>query len=154
MAEISNDESSAPIFARAQAGFSQAIDGIFGMLSPSALRWSAAALVALLVGQAIVIGVLLGPGGNGPDQYRTATGQEGPVTTGTYVLVRFNDTATAQQINQFLDQENAVIVDGPKPGGLYKIRISESNFSQQELKERLEKILSYRGTIGRVFQTE
>jgi anti-sigma factor RsiW len=43
---------------------------------------------------------------------------------GSHVLVRFTSSATASEITQFLDANKASVVDGPKPGGLYRLRVA------------------------------
>jgi hypothetical protein len=49
-------------------------------------------------------------------------------------------------VNKFLDDRGAAIVDGPMPGGLYRVRVAEGSVSRPEL-ARLVKELEAAKTI-------
>lgn len=100
-----------------------------------ALATAAAALVVLL--QTGVIVSMFGAG-EGPG-FRTASGETGQA--GPAVLVQFAAGADLGEIAAFLDENGGRIVDGPLPGGLFKLRFQESEErgSQElaaELRER------------------
>src|ERR1700735_2133516 len=42
---------------------------------------------------------------------------------GTYAMVRFAHEANAGEITQFLENYQATLVDGPRPGGFYRRRL-------------------------------
>ncbi len=44
--------------------------------------------------------------------------------TGFHVLVRFAPDASAADVTRFLEANKASVVDGPKPGGLYRLRVA------------------------------
>ena len=82
------------------------------------MRWATAAALALVLVQAVTIGALM----RSPEQpYETASGPGSPsAAAGTMALVRFNDEATSAAISAALARHSATIVDGPRPGGLYR----------------------------------
>jgi hypothetical protein len=54
--------------------------------------------------------------------------------------VRFADNAKAADIAALLKQINAVVVDGPKPGGVFKIRIAAQALSQSDRESVIQKL--------------
>jgi hypothetical protein len=108
--------------------------------SPRAMAWTAAAAVVVVMLQAGVIArmALQEPDG-GAKSYETASFEtaSAPVTRGlnigSYALVRFAPQASMADVNKFLDGRNAAIVDGPKPGGIYRVRVAQGSVSRAEL---------------------
>jgi anti-sigma factor RsiW len=118
--------------------------------SPRVMAWTAAAAVVIVVLQAGVITRMAlqeQDGGAKPASFETASA---PVTRGmtigSYALVRFAPQASMADVNKFLDSRNAAIVDGPKPGGIYRVRVAEGSVSRQEL-ARLVKEMEAAKTI-------
>ena len=100
------------------------IAALFETLSPRTLAWSAAAAALVIAIQAGLIGGALIKSKPAAGVYQTASGPSAPVTPGAYVLLRFAPDARAGDITAFLDANKAVIVDGPKAGGFYRIRVA------------------------------
>jgi hypothetical protein len=105
--------------------------------SPRALAWTAAAAAVIVVLQAGVITQMVlqqRDGGSETPSFETASA---PVTRGlsigSYALVRFAPQASMADVNKFLDDRGAAIVDGPKPGGLYRVRVAQGSLSRPEL---------------------
>jgi hypothetical protein len=117
--------------------------------SPRALAWTAAAAAVIVVLQAGVITrmALQRDGGSETASFETASA---PVTRGlsigSYALVRFAPQASVADVNKFLDDRGAAIVDGPKPGGLYRVRVAEGSLPRPEL-ARIVKELEAAKTI-------
>jgi hypothetical protein len=57
-----------------------------------------------------------------------------PVQAGAFLLIALRPEATAAQIQRFLESYNASIVDGPKPGGIFRIRVSDKALAPDELR--------------------
>jgi hypothetical protein len=51
---------------------------------------------------------------------------------GTYAMVRFAREASAGEITHFLEDYQATLVDGPKPGGFYRVRIAMKSLAKEE----------------------
>jgi hypothetical protein len=64
--------------------------------------------------------------------YRTASVEQA-AKPGAYALVGFVAQASAADVTRFLETYRASIVDGPRAGGLYRIRIGEGRPSRDEL---------------------
>lgn len=112
------------------ADFWQKAGRFFEDLSPGAVRWAAVAAVLVIFVQAIALGGLM-TGGIGGARYQTASGDRiAGAQAGTFVLVKFAETANAGQINGLLARSGARIVDGPTPDGMYRIRISDKDLSE------------------------
>ena len=74
------------------------------------------------------------PGSEVPSAYKTAsapTRSLGPV--GSYALIGFTPQASAADVTKFLEAHKASIVEGPKPGGLYRIRVSTTALPKNDL---------------------
>jgi hypothetical protein len=56
-------------------------------------------------------------------------------TNGAIVAVRFIAQATSEDITTFLETYNGNIIDVPRPGGFYRVRIAGPTLSQEELKK-------------------
>jgi len=106
------------------------LQGLLLRLSPRTLAWSAAAAAILIVVQAGFLAALL-IGGQG-HSYRTASIEQ-TSTPGSYALVGFVPQASAADVTKFLESYEASIVDGPRAGGLYRIRIGKGSLSRDEL---------------------
>lgn len=118
---------------RVGALFFQGVREFFAAPTAGGVRWAAAGVAALLAVQTATIATLLLKDRGGT--YQVASGQSG--TAGITALVAFTDQATAPAISRLLAELGANIVDGPKPGGLYKIRLRMEDGSQAEARLRL-----------------
>jgi anti-sigma factor RsiW len=116
---------------RAGSGILAWLSDIF---SPRVLAFSAAAAAVIILVQAGVITGLVMEEGAGP-AYQTASAP--PATRGfeasAYALVRFAPQATITDITRFLDSRGAAIVDGPRPGAIYRVRIARALMTKDEL---------------------
>ena len=119
---------------RAGAQFFQGLREFFAAPTAGGVRWVAAGVAALLAVQTATIATLLLSDRGGT--YRLASGPKSGAA-GVSALVAFTDEATAPAISRLLAEFGANIVDGPKPGGLYKIRLRMEDLSQAEARLRL-----------------
>jgi hypothetical protein len=123
--------------ATAGAGFAssawQQFVELFSSPSARGLRLAAIAAAVLVIIQAATIATLLMRDGG---TYQTASGKN--AEDGVFALVVFADDAKAGTIAQLLSEFEASIVDGPKAGGVYKVRMREqSQTSREALLRRL-----------------
>jgi hypothetical protein len=107
------------------------LSGLVEQLSPRTLAWSGvAAAVAILLQAGLLAGVFLGERGT---SYQTASyGEPVAAAQGAYALVRFNPAASATDITRFFDQNKASLVEGPRAGGIYRIKVASTNVSKDE----------------------
>ena len=115
------------------------ISEFFAAPTPEGLRWAAMAAAALLLIQAAVIGSLLAS--RSSDTYQTASGKDAPAGRAT-LLVGFSDGATAPAIAALLREFDAQIVEGPKPGGLYRLRLAKTPATEAERQEIVRRLLT------------
>src|SRR5262245_6880893 len=104
-------------------------------------QWAALAMVLLILVQAAFIAVLL----TRAPTYRLAAGAHGD---GAAALIAFADDAKASDIARFLADFEATIVDGPKPGGVYKIKLR--NLDKSRLGDALVNKLAEHRDIVRI----
>ncbi len=133
-AAIEAEEASTPK-RRSSAGIGRWIAAQMSGFSPRTLVWSTvAAGCALLLQTGLLAAVYFGQAG-ASSVYATAsyvdTGEAAP---GTFALVRFAPGASAEDIATFLRAHKMSIVDGPHDGGLYKIRIADTNLRRDEVR--------------------
>jgi hypothetical protein len=57
---------------------------------------------------------------------------------GTLAIIRFAPQAQAADITEFLDVNSITLVDGPKSGGMYTVRLPEIGKAKRELIKRLQ----------------
>src|SRR5260370_497363 len=72
------------------------------------------------------------------DAARVEAAQAG--APGSYALVGFVPQASAADVTKFLETHKASVVDGPRAGGLYRIRIGEGGLSRDELAKIIDRI--------------
>jgi hypothetical protein len=108
------------------------------MFSPRTLAFAAVVgMLAIVLQAGLLARVYIGePGSEVPAAYKTAsapaTRSLAPVT-GSYALIGFAPQASAADVTRFLETHKAAIVDGPKPGGLYRIRVSAAALPKNDL---------------------
>ncbi len=93
------------------------IAGLITGIAPRNLGFAAAALALVLVAQSAVIGTLMN---RDSGAYETAS--DGQTTAAAQALVSLQPGVTAQVLTAALTQTKAVIVDGPRAGGIYRLR--------------------------------
>jgi anti-sigma factor RsiW len=123
----------------------QQIGGLFTAPTAGAVRWAAVAAALLIAVQTVAIATLLSQGG-GP--YQTASGPQ--AGDGIALLVTFADDVKASAISQLLAELDASIVDGPKAGGVYKIRLRTEDPSQPARDALVRKLAERRDVIRAV----
>lgn len=109
-----------------------------------AVRWAAVAAAALVVVQAAAITTLVV--GDRGARYESAYGP----TVGVSAFVVFADQATAPAISRLLAEFDASIVDGPKPGGVYKIRLRTEDRSDAAREGLLRRLAERRDIVRTV----
>jgi hypothetical protein len=97
----------------------RAIAELFTPPTPRAVRYGAYAAACLLLVQSLAITALLVEGNGGG--YQTAAGKPGG--EGLSFFVGFTDTASTADLTRLLHEFDARIVDGPKPGGIYQVKV-------------------------------
>jgi hypothetical protein len=110
--------------------FGSWVAALFSHASPRALGWVAAAAMLVIVVQA---GLLTDAYLSEPQTYRVASPGDAADTQAQFAIVRFNPAATAADVARVLGEHKALIVDGPRAGGLYRIRVGEAGLSKEEL---------------------
>ena len=112
---------------------------------PYAVRWATAAAAALILLQGAWIGSLLNT--REPARYVTASGVSSQPSAGTFVLVRFADTASAKDITTTLAALDMSITDGPKAGGLFRVRIGDVGMTDEKRDVRIAELKRNSGLI-------
>ena len=121
--------------------FQRVVD-FFTVPTARGMWWAACAAAAVVVVLAAATSHLLAPQGG---TYETAVGQSGG--NGISALIAFVDDARASAIAQLLVEFDASIVDGPKPGGVYKIRLRPVVRAQSEKDAVLRRLAERRDIV-------
>jgi hypothetical protein len=119
---------------RAGGLFFRRIGEFFAFPTATGVRWAAAGVAVLLAVQTATIATLV-LGGGRSGTYQVASGLRAGGDSVT-ALVAFTDEATAPAITKLLREFRANIVDGPKSGGLYTVRLRIADRSQAETELR------------------
>jgi len=93
-------------------------------LSPRTLAMAASlAAFAIAVEGAGLVGVLTKP----------APGISDARHHGAFATIRFTRQANAAEITDFLQNYQATVVDGPRQGGIYRVRVAMTTLAKEEL---------------------
>jgi hypothetical protein len=106
------------------------------LFTPRTLAWSATAAVLAIVLQAgLLAGLYVGERGSETSpSYQTASAPTRSFTAaGSYALVGFAPQASAADVTKFLEDYQASVVDGPRSGGLYRVRVSAAALPKADL---------------------
>ena len=127
-AAIDTEEARAPR-RRASFDFAGRISEFISGFAPRTLAWAASAAALAILVQAAVITTVVVKDPNVP----SAIGLANKPTDGSFAMVRFAAQATAADITNFLGAHKASMVEGPKPGGLYKVKLTDSKLAADEV---------------------
>lgn len=137
MAQIEQESPQAFRKSASAGGFLQGVFDWFDGLTPRAAAFGAALAIAVICAQAVTLGVVTS-GSGGKIETATGPGQE-QVLTGTFALIGFAPTASMGEVNALLAQEGAAIVDGPRPGGVYRVRLADKELPDADRDAVLER---------------
>jgi anti-sigma-K factor RskA len=107
------------------------------LMSPRALGWATAAACLLVALQA---GLFLSERVTGPDaSFSVAWGpEENARGAGVYALVSFTPGANMEAVSALLNQTGALIVEGPRAGGFYRLRLGGADLAPAEARRKIE----------------
>jgi len=112
-------DAEAPVAKKASFNLVGRVAEFLSGFSPRTLAYAASAAVLALVLQAAVLTtVVVRDQGNGQSYELSSADQ--------LAVVRFTPSTTLAEVTRFLDINHAVVVNGPKQGGLYEIRLPRS----------------------------
>ncbi len=122
------------------------------------LVFSASAAALIMVLQAAVIAkMVLADRGGGGATFETASAPISAtrgIEMGSYALVRFAPQANIADLTKFLDSRGASIVDGPRLGGFFRVRISPFRLAPDELAGAIKELRSASNLVSRADPTE
>jgi anti-sigma factor RsiW len=98
-------------------------------LAPRQMAYAGTAAALLLLAQAGYIGVLLR--GQSGEIYRQAS-VEAATGEGSFAMLAFMPEAKAVDVSRLLEAVRAVVVDGPRAGGFFKVRIGAKDMPKAD----------------------
>jgi hypothetical protein len=117
MDQIAKEAGLEPVASR---GIVSRLLGLLPASLPPAFALAGAAAIVIIAVQFAVLVTMMGR----DPAYTVASGDQPAAAGGTFLLVRFKESANAGQIAELLRAIGGMIVDGPKPGGTFKVKIS------------------------------
>jgi hypothetical protein len=132
-----------------ESGFVGRLLELFSGFAPRTLAYAGIAAALVMALQTGIIGSFLVERQGGAT-YGTASGPgTGPaVGEGTFALVGFAPDATAARIASVLGELGGSIVDGPRPGGLYRVRIASKAVSTEERDRLIARLREAKGVVS------
>ena len=118
-----------PVVRKTSVDFVGRVFEFLSSFSPRTLAWSATAAALAIVLQAAVLTTIVVRDQAGQDFNLASAGNAGA----QLVVIRFMPQARADEITRFLNVHNAVVVSGPKRGGIYEIRLAPAQMQKDEL---------------------
>ena len=134
---------------RTLSGTWQLIEDTLRSLAPGQLGWAAVTAAVVIVLQAGLIGNLLLQQPERGATYQTASGEH--ETSGTFVLVKFQDAASLNDISKFLSDNSFQIVSGPYSGNLYRLRLSPDVWNKDKADGLMRKLRARSDIITMAF---
>ena len=123
-------------------------------LSPRTLGWAATAAVLAITLQAGMLANLytggFDEGGTrGIDLPRTSGNASAPVApaAGSFALLSFTPQATMAQITSFLGANQLTMVDGPRAGGFYRVRVAPTTLPKDDVARITARLRSQDGLV-------
>jgi hypothetical protein len=127
----------------------------FAALSPRALAYSAIGAALAIALQAGLLAALYVGERAGPGAYQTASR---PAATaplpGSFVILGFNPEASAAAVTAFLAANKLAVVDGPRAGGLYRVRVAATALPKEQVADIAEKLKAQAAIVRFVAPTE
>ena len=109
---------------------SDRIKRLFEMPALGSRGWIGAAAAVVIVAQTTAIATLVVPR-HSPTFTAASGGREAP-GAGTSAVVRFADGATTSAVTELLAGLGMTIVDGPRSGGLFTVRLGTRDMTEAE----------------------
>ncbi|MEQ1650263.1 MAG: hypothetical protein ABL898_16915 [Hyphomicrobiaceae bacterium] len=128
---------------RPGAGYLERVRTFFAQPTAQGLRWAAAAAAIVIVAQGIWLSSLLTG-----ESYVTASSS--PSAASATAIVKFQDSARATDIVAALQALNMSVVDGPKPGGTFVVRLSVGQLSKAERDVRITALRQVGNIVAQV----
>jgi hypothetical protein len=130
-------EAEAPVARKASVSFNLGawLSSFVASLSPRTLAYSAtSAALAIMLLAAVTVGSVVDYSGKGTFETVNLPASE------TRAMVRFAPEASAADITKFLEANKATVVEGPKLGGMYEIRVSDSKLPKDQAETLIKKL--------------
>ena len=112
------------------------IRAFFTMPSAGMVRLAATAAGVVMLLQAATVGYLLSERPSAG--YQQASGGPSATLPGRFALVRFADAATAKEIATTLADLEMSVVEGPRQGALFRVRLGEADLSDDARDARID----------------
>jgi len=110
-------------------------------LSPRTLAYGAgAAALALVLQAGFLAGFVLTEQQPASHQLASAPAVTTADGGGSQILIRFNPQATIADVTRLLGEHQAVMVEGPATGGMFRVRVSSTPMPQAELAALIKQI--------------
>jgi len=127
-------DAEAPVAKKASFNLMGRVVEFMSSFSPRALAYAGAAAALVLMVQAAALTTVLVRSHDTGQRYDLSSVEQ-------LAVVRFTANASLADVTHFLNVNNAAVVDGPKQGGLYEIRLSR-NIPQAELARAIQRMKS------------
>jgi len=114
-------------------------------LAPRQMAFAGIAAAVLLVAQAGYIGVLLLGQGGGTRYGQASVG--GGTGEGSFAMIGFMPEARTAEVARLLESVHAVVVDGPRAGGSFKVRIGPKDMPKAERDAVMAKLAAEKGVV-------
>ena len=123
-----------PGASRATKQSSFSLSDIFSIFSPNFASYALPAALAVIIMQAVTLGVVLQKPSESPVSYKTASKKTGEAKlTGSFAFVLFAPDASAKEISDLLNKFNAQIIEGPKPNQMYKVKLAAKKLPTEDV---------------------
>ncbi len=134
---------------------------LMDLFTPRAFAFAAGAAVVLITLQAGVIAkLMLQDRVEAGSSFETASAPPAAtrgIEIGSFALVRFAPQASMGDVTRFLDARDAVIVDGPRPGGpggMYRVRVARAYVGKEELDRLVKEFQAASNLVSMAVPTE
>jgi len=128
-------DAEAPVAKRASFNIVGRVVEFMSSFSPRTLAYAASAAAIVLIVQAAVLTTVV-VRDQGGTSHELASHDNGTRAA----FVRFTPNASVADVTRFLDINKAIVVSGPKKGGLYEIRLTTQPLPQEEFNRAIQRM--------------
>jgi hypothetical protein len=144
---------------RAASGLGAWLTDLFTprVLESRVLIYSASAAAVIMVLQSAVIAKMVLADRGGGATFETASAPISAtrgIDIGSYALVRFAPQVNIADMTKLLDSRGALIVDGPRPSGMYRVRIARTHLAADEIARAVKEFQSASNLVSFAAPTE
>jgi hypothetical protein len=127
----------------------------FAAMSPRTLSYAAIGAAVAIALQAGLLASLYVGERSGTGGYQTASRPPATASVpGSYAIISFNPAASTADVTNFLAANKLAVVDGPRAGGMYRVRLAATVLPKDQVADIVAKLQAQGAVVRFIAPTE